>query len=449
MDIGGIIAGFGISADETVKSKRKNKHERGQIELRDALARDREKERYAKSRQDLLLSEKRQYRARFELLTAQGYDPTVASYGAKTDGMYEYITGVGQSIKDLNEKDGGNRSISSAFDVTYKKGQQPDFSAEPERQALFKDPRISEDEVLSQIAKAKNLDELDNLDLPFFIKERENILKQIDDPEVVMEKLSKQLDQQEMKLAGLTVGTPEYDQVKTALVKTQDKYKAASAGLKQSSNFRLLVDGLGKPELDDFRKTIDRVSTGMKTDFDTLFSSGSKEGNTFFINLGGEDGRIGLNGNNINFDQQTGTIQGIEDQQKKERVMNYLREKRITAERKILENSADGVNQLPYFDQHWNSAGYATLLPEKIFEGSATMTNNPEVPTQSFYEHIQKHEGDYIQYPVMKTIEGTDLKRKVYINKKVTSDYIKEIFERLNAFQTQVSQTQQSMPFIQ
>jgi hypothetical protein len=442
MDIGGIIAGFGISADETVKAKRKNKHERGQIELRDALARDREKERYAKSRQDLLLSEKRQYRARFELLTAQGYDPTVASYGAKTDGMYEYITGVGQSIKDLNEKDGGNRSISSAFDVTYKKGQQPDFSAEPERQALFKDPRISEDQVLSQISKAKNLDELDNLDLPFFIKERENILKQIDDPEVVMEKLSKQLDQQEMKLAGLTVGTPEYDQVKKALVKTQDKYKAASAGLKQSSNFKLLVDGLGKPELDDFRKTIDRVSTGMKTDFDTLFSSGSKEGNTFFINIGGEDGRIGLNGNNINFDQQTGTIQGIEDQQKKERIMNYLREKRIVEERKALQSLAP--EQLTYFDQHWNSAGYATLLPEKIFEGAVTMADNPEVPTQSFYEHIQKHEGDFIQYPVMKTIDGTNLKRKVYINKKVTSDYIQEILSKLGSFQSQ-----QQNPFVQ
>jgi len=442
MDIGGIIAGFGISADETVKAKRKNKHERQQIELRDSLARDREKERYAKSRQDLLLSEKREYRARFELLTAQGYDPTVAAYGAKTDGMYEYITGVGQSIKDLNKKDGGNRSISSAFDVTYKKGQQPDFSAEPERQALFKDPRISEDEVLSQISKAKNLDELDNLDLPFFIKERENILKQIDDPEVVMEKLSKQLDQQEMKLAGLTVGTPEYDQVKKALVKTQDKYKAASAGLKQSSNFRLLVDGLGKPELDDFRKTIDRVSTGMKTDFDTLFSSGSKEGNTFFINLGGEDGRIGLNGNNINFDQQTGTIQGIEDQQKKERIMNYLREKRIVEERKALESLAP--DQIPYFDQHWNSAGYATLLPEKIFEGSVTMTDNPDVPTQSFYEHIQKHEGDYIQYPVMKKIEGTNLRRKVYINKKVTSDYIQEILSKLGSFQSQ-----QQNPFVQ
>ena len=442
MDIGGIIAGFGISADETVKAKRKTKHERGQIELRDALARDREKERYAKSRQDLLLSEKRQYRARFELLTAQGYDPTVASYGAKTDGMYEYITGVGQSIKDLNEKDGGNRSISSAFDVTYKKGQQPDFSAEPERQALFKDPRISEDQVLSQISKAKNLDELDNLDLPFFIKERENILKQIDDPEVVMEKLSKQLDQQEMKLAGLTVGTPEYDQVKKALVKTQDKYKAASAGLKQSSNFKLLVDGLGKPELDDFRKTIDRVSTGMKTDFDTLFSSGSKEGNTFFINIGGEDGRIGLNGNNINFDQQTGTIQGIEDQQKKERIMNYLREKRIVEERKALQSLAP--EQLTYFDQHWNSAGYATLLPEKIFEGAVTMADNPEVPTQSFYEHIQKHEGDFIQYPVMKTIDGTNLKRKVYINKKVTSDYIQEILSKLGSFQSQ-----QQNPFVQ
>ena len=121
----------------------------------------------------------------------------------------------------------------------------------------------------------------------------------------------------------------------------------------------------------------------MKTDFDTLFSSGSKEGNTFFINVGGEDGRIGLNGNNIHFDQQTGTIQGIEDQQKKERVMNYLREKRITAERKILENSADGVNQLPYFDQHWNSAGYATLLPEKILEGYATKNKNQEVENQS------------------------------------------------------------------
>ena len=200
MDFGGILSGIGIAADETVRAGRKNKHEREQIELRDSLARDREKERYAQSRQDLLLAEKREYRARFELLTAQGYDPTVAAYGAKSDGMYEYITGVGQSIKELNKKDGGNRSISDAFDVTYKKGQQPDFSAEPERQALFKDPRISEDQVISQISKAKNLDELDNLDLPFFIKERENILKEMEDPSVIIEKLETQLNLQSMNL---------------------------------------------------------------------------------------------------------------------------------------------------------------------------------------------------------------------------------------------------------
>ena len=442
MDFGGILSGIGIAADETVRAGRKNKHERQQIELRDALARDREKERYAQSRQDLLLSEKREYRARFELLTAQGYDPTVAAYGAKSDGMYEYITGVGQSIKDLNQKDGGNRSISSAFDVTYKKGQQPDFSAEPERQALFKDPRISEDQVLSQIAKAKNIDELDNLDLPFFIKEREGILKEIDDPEVVMEKLSKQLDLQSMNLKKFTLGTPEYDEALKALNKTQDKYKAASAGLKQSQNFKSLVDGLGKPELDDFRKTIDRVSEGMATDFRTLFTAGTKEGNTFFINLGGEEGRVSLQGNNIHFDQQTGTIQGIEDQQKKERIMNYLREKRIVEERKALESLAP--EQIPYFDQHWNSAGYATLLPEKIFEGAVTMSDNPEVPTESFYQHLQKHKGDYVQYPIMKTIEGTNLRRKVYINVQVTDDYLDEIARKLGSFQSQ-----QQNPFVQ
>jgi len=442
MDFGGILSGIGIAADETVRAGRKNKHEREQIELRDSLARDREKERYAQSRQDLLLAEKREYRARFELLTAQGYDPTVAAYGAKSDGMYEYITGVGQSIKDLNEKDGGNRSISSAFDVTYKKGQQPDFSAEPERQALFKDPRISEDQVLSQIAKAKNLDELDNLDLPFFIKEREGILKEIDDPEVVMEKLSKQLDLQSMNLKKFTLGTPEYNEALKALNKTQDKYKAASAGLKQSQNFKSLVDGLGKPELDDFRKTIDRVSEGMATDFRTLFTAGTKEGNTFFINLGGEEGRVALQGTNIHFDQQTGTIQGIEDQQKKERIMNYLREKRIVEERKALESLAP--EQIPYFDQHWNSAGYATLLPEKIFEGAITREDNPEVPTESFYEHIQKHKGDYIQYPTMKTIQGTNLRRKVYINVRVTDDYIDEIARKLGSFQSQ-----QQNPFVQ
>tara|TARA_Y100000114_G_scaffold129529_1_gene126965 strand:+ start:631 stop:1959 length:1329 start_codon:yes stop_codon:yes gene_type:complete len=442
MDFGGILSGIGIAADETVRAGRKNKHERQQIELRDALARDREKERYAQSRQDLLLSEKREYRARFELLTAQGYDPTVAAYGAKSDGMYEYITGVGQSIKDLNQKDGGNRSISSAFDVTYKKGQQPDFSAEPERQALFKDPRISEDQVLSQIAKAKDLDELDNLDLPFFIKEREGILKEIDDPEVVMEKLSKQLDLQSMNLKKFTLGTPEYDEALKALNKTQDKYKAASAGLKQSQNFKSLVDGLGKPELDDFRKTIDRVSEGMATDFRTLFTAGTKEGNTFFINLGGEEGRVSLQGNNIHFDQQTGTIQGIEDQQKKERIMNYLREKRIVEERKALQSLAP--EQIPYFDQHWNSAGYATLLPEKIFEGAVTMSDNPEVPTESFYQHLQKHKGDYVQYPIMKTIEGTNLRRKVYINVQVTDDYLDEIARKLGSFQSQ-----QQNPFVQ
>ena len=45
MDFGGILSGIGIAADETVRAGRKNKHEREQIELRDALARDREKER--------------------------------------------------------------------------------------------------------------------------------------------------------------------------------------------------------------------------------------------------------------------------------------------------------------------------------------------------------------------------------------------------------------------
>ena len=185
----------------------------------------------------------------------------------------------------------------------------------------------------------------------------------------------------------------------------------------------------------------------MKTDFDALFTSGSREDGKFIINVGGE--RTEVQGQSFHFDEQTGTIKGIENQQHRERIMNYLREKRIVEERKLLENSADGRNQLPYFDQHWNSAGYATLLPEKIFEGSVTMTNNPDVPTQSFYEHIQKHEGDYIQYPVMKTIEGTNLRRRVYINKKVTSDYIKEIFERMNAFQNQVRQTHNLMPFVQ
>ena len=122
--------------------------------------------------------------------------------------------------------------------------------------------------------------------------------------------------------------------------------------------------------------------------------------------------------------------------------MNYLREKRIVEERKALQSLAP--EQLTYFDQHWNSAGYATLLPEKIFEGAVTMADNPEVPTQSFYEHIQKHEGDFIQYPVMKTIDGTNLKRKVYINKKVTRDYIQEILSKLGSFQSQ-----QQNPFVQ
>jgi len=257
-----------------------------------------------------------------------------------------------------------------------------------------------------------------------------------------MEKLSKQLDLQSMNLKKFTLGTPEYDEALKALNKTQDKYKAASAGLKQSQNFKSLVDGLGKPELDDFRKTIDRVSEGMATDFRTLFTAGTKEGNTFFINLGGEEGRVSLQGNNIHFDQQTGTIQGIEDQQKKERIMNYLREKRIVEERKALQSLAP--EQIPYFDQHWNSAGYATLLPEKIFEGAVTMSDNPEVPTESFYQHLQKHKGDYVQYPIMKTIEGTNLRRKVYINVQVTDDYLDEIARKLGSFQSQ-----QQNPFVQ
>ena len=50
-NLGGIVSGIGIAADETVRAGRRNKHEKEQIALRDSLARDRERERFEMSRQ--------------------------------------------------------------------------------------------------------------------------------------------------------------------------------------------------------------------------------------------------------------------------------------------------------------------------------------------------------------------------------------------------------------
>lgn len=71
-NIGGIFSGIGEVAEDTVVQGRRNKHDKEQISLRDKLARERQKEQFAMSRQEKFLTRKNDRKERIRVLKALG-----------------------------------------------------------------------------------------------------------------------------------------------------------------------------------------------------------------------------------------------------------------------------------------------------------------------------------------------------------------------------------------
>ena len=119
-NLGGIVSGIGIAADETVRAGRRNKHEKEQIALRDSLARDRERERFEMSRQEQLRKDRKLRRDRGMVLKQMGFNDEATAYLASND----YTFNMGKSLYDTvaeRRKSGQYMDINDFYDVKYNK----------------------------------------------------------------------------------------------------------------------------------------------------------------------------------------------------------------------------------------------------------------------------------------------------------------------------------------
>ena len=91
-NIGGIFRGIGEVADETVRAGRRNKHDIEQINLRDKLARERQKEQFKMSRQEKFLARKEARKDRAKTLQLLGVtNPATIAYLSESDSTLQMV----------------------------------------------------------------------------------------------------------------------------------------------------------------------------------------------------------------------------------------------------------------------------------------------------------------------------------------------------------------------
>jgi|TARA_Y100001937_G_C7128514_1_gene336042 prefoldin subunit 5 len=119
-NLGGIVSGIGIAADETVRAGRRNKHEKEQIALRDSLARDRERERFEMSRQEQLRKDRKLRRDRGMVLKQMGFNDEATAYLASNDYTFNMGKGLYDTVAE-RRKSGQYMDINDFYDVKYNK----------------------------------------------------------------------------------------------------------------------------------------------------------------------------------------------------------------------------------------------------------------------------------------------------------------------------------------
>ena len=119
-NLGGIVSGIGIAADETVRAGRRNKHEKEQIALRDSLARDRERERFEMSRQEQLRKDRKLRRDRGMVLKQMGFNDEATAYLASNDYTFNMGKGLYDAVAE-RRKSGQYMDINDFYDVKYNK----------------------------------------------------------------------------------------------------------------------------------------------------------------------------------------------------------------------------------------------------------------------------------------------------------------------------------------
>jgi len=118
-NIGGILSGIGDVADTTVRQGRRNKHDIEQINLRDKLARERQKEQYAMSRQEKFLARKDARKERAKTLQLLGVsNPATVAFLSSSDSTLQMVQNLRTTLDARDEHTGTYSDINDYLKTT-------------------------------------------------------------------------------------------------------------------------------------------------------------------------------------------------------------------------------------------------------------------------------------------------------------------------------------------
>ena len=151
-NIGGILSGIGDVADTTVRQGRRNKHDIEQINLRDKLARERQKEQFKMSRQEKFLARKEARKDRAKTLQLLGVtNPATIAYLSESDSTLQMVQDLRNNL-DKKSLDLMLRKIRTHFfDVRYL----------PEKKFLISDKIDIQDFNINEINTILNRKQID------------------------------------------------------------------------------------------------------------------------------------------------------------------------------------------------------------------------------------------------------------------------------------------------
>jgi hypothetical protein len=380
-NIGGILSGVGDVAETTVRQGRRNKHDIEQINLRDKLARERQKEQYAMSRQEKFLVKKEARKERAKTLQLLGVtNPATVAFLSSSDSTLQMVQNLRNTLDARDEHTGTYSDIND-----YLKTTTTDVRGDAMRgegQKITTD--FKGDFSLSDFLEG----DLD-VDLPFQVSFAKKYLgKEKTQEERLAIKRGNWAKSQEVYDKALNGGTvEEQERAKVAMDKAFGEWNLLNESIKSvNAKERLLNLVQDKVVPTDVLDTVGKLEDRIKSRFNVLKEKTSKDDPIGKILQGlvlesfgrSEDAAFALKSIN-----QDGTSQEDIDI-----VYNIIAKPILDAHFNDYapeqQNIKDAV--MEYFDR------FITTKPEDIFYGKAFIQG--EVPTPQFLKFLQNRGPD-------------------------------------------------------
>ena len=410
-NIGGILSGIGDVADTTVRQGRRNKHDIEQINLRDKLARERQKEQFKMSRQEKFLARKEARKDRAKTLQLLGVtNPATIAYLSESDSTLQMVQDLRNNLDKKSEDTGEYYDIQD-YIVTTKEEKRGDSMREGEKITT------------AYGGEDFNLQSYLEGDLDPRVDFQVSFAKQYLGPNLSSEKLLERKFENwtqsrtafvEARANG--VGGEKLKALEATMNKNYDKWHIQNESIKHVNAKRNLENlVLERPDSQKILKEVKDLDGLINSRFNQLKEETAPDDPLYktlqlLVMERLPDGANILQGQNVS-------------QQDKDVIYNIVAAPILDAHFKTYEGQDDKVlvkeAVMRYFDR------FITTKPQDFFSGEAFIDASQEIPTANFLSHLQKRGADN------RTIIQQGLDYRVI---KPGSDRIKELFDNYKRF---------------